>query len=490
MLRYPLVLKGVLPPRWPPLRYLELGFGQGVTINVLAAACEGEFWGVEFNPAHVTHAEEMRAAAGSNCVLLETSFEEFAQRNDLPTFDVIALHGVWSWIAKSDRQTIVDLIRRLLVPGGVVYISYNTLPGWSDGAPLRYLLKFHNDNVSSPNDGIRKRIEEAVAFVRSLENAKAVFFRAHPGASARLKRIASQDPRYTAHEYLTDNWQPDYFAHVARALSEAKLSFAASSNILDRFNPTAISAEGRKLLATVDDTVLRETIFDYLGNQQFRRDLFVKGLRMLPAGEQTAELQAIRFMVTRTAADLRSTLNEACENWKLNDELYGSLTQALISEGFRPKSLESLHQAIGRERFSVKELVAAVSILVGTGCVGFVQDEAAAEKAKPRCLALNTWIIRRSRLSGELSYLASPTVGNGILVPRVVLNMLLGMEQAGTQPKALAAFVWSLLKAKGLKVRKDGKDLLTDEENLAQLESVAATFVSEQLPLLQALRVI
>jgi SAM-dependent methyltransferase len=104
-----------------PLRYLELGYGQGLSLNIHAAASRGEFWGTDFNPAQAAGAAEMANASGSNLFLLDASFEELAQRDDLPLFDVIALHGIWSWISDLNRQFIVEIIRRHLRPGGVVY---------------------------------------------------------------------------------------------------------------------------------------------------------------------------------------------------------------------------------------------------------------------------------------------------------------------------------------------------------------------------------
>src|SRR5215468_9487408 len=69
-----------------PLRYLELGFGQGVSINIHAAAVDGEFWGTDFNPVHVAHALSLSKAANSKTILLDDTFGELASRNDLPEF--------------------------------------------------------------------------------------------------------------------------------------------------------------------------------------------------------------------------------------------------------------------------------------------------------------------------------------------------------------------------------------------------------------------
>jgi len=110
------------------LRYLELGFGQGLSLNIHAAALGGEFWGVDLNPSHAAQAQEMARASGSGLRICDSTFEEFAARQDLPTFDVIALHGVWSWISEANRLVLTELIRRQLATGGIVYISYNTMP--------------------------------------------------------------------------------------------------------------------------------------------------------------------------------------------------------------------------------------------------------------------------------------------------------------------------------------------------------------------------
>ena len=55
-------------------------------------------------------------------------------------FDLIAMHGTWSWISAGNRHLVVEILRRLLAPGGVCLISYNCLPGWAGELPLRRLL--------------------------------------------------------------------------------------------------------------------------------------------------------------------------------------------------------------------------------------------------------------------------------------------------------------------------------------------------------------
>jgi hypothetical protein len=40
--------------------HCELGFGQGVSVNINAASNPGQYVATDFNPAHAAHADDMR----------------------------------------------------------------------------------------------------------------------------------------------------------------------------------------------------------------------------------------------------------------------------------------------------------------------------------------------------------------------------------------------------------------------------------------------
>src|ERR1700753_3410126 len=57
------LLAGRGPPRGR--RCLELGYGQGVSLNIHAAACPGDYYGADFNPAHQAAAQRLGDIAGA-----------------------------------------------------------------------------------------------------------------------------------------------------------------------------------------------------------------------------------------------------------------------------------------------------------------------------------------------------------------------------------------------------------------------------------------
>ena len=229
LIDFALLLSGHEPPSRAAMRYLELGYGQGLSANIHAAAVAGDFWGADFNPAHAGNAQSLAEHSGSEARFFDDSFADLLTREDLPAFDYIVLHGVWSWVSDENRRAIVEIIRRRLKVGGAVYISYNTLPGWAVAMPLRHMLTLHAEMAGSDAQGVVGRIAASIAFGAKLAEVGARYYAANPTAKGRLDAIAGQNRNYLAHEYFNRDWAPMYFSEAHDRLSEAKLSYACAA---------------------------------------------------------------------------------------------------------------------------------------------------------------------------------------------------------------------------------------------------------------------
>src|SRR5262249_49996334 len=280
LLRLACLCAGVAVPSMKQLRYLELGFGQGLSINIHAAAVDGEFWATDFNPTQVVHARALAEASGSGAKLFDDSFAEFAARADLPEFDIIGLHGIWTWISDENGRVVVDIIRRNLQAGGIRYISYNDPPGWAPSMPLRHLVKLHSD-FGAEATGLLAKLNDAFGFAQHVIDSGASYFRANPAVSERLKKMSELNRNYLVHEYFTQDWRVMPFSDVARWLDDAQLNFVASAHLLDHVEAVNLTEAGQKFLFSISHPVLRQSVRDYFVNQQFRRDIFAKGFRRL-----------------------------------------------------------------------------------------------------------------------------------------------------------------------------------------------------------------
>jgi SAM-dependent methyltransferase len=174
---------------------------------------------VDFNPAHVAYARQLAQDTGvENATFLERSFGEL---NELDTADaeIIALHGVYSWVSEENRRHIVEFIRRRLKAGGIVYVSYNCLPGFAQAAPLQRLFVEH---AGREEGELPDRVRRSVHYATLLAGAGAEYFRASPQARKLLDRVAGEDLRYVAHEFFGANWSSFFHADVVRELAAAR----------------------------------------------------------------------------------------------------------------------------------------------------------------------------------------------------------------------------------------------------------------------------
>ena len=483
-LRFCLLLKGfdTLQPS-PDSCHCELGFGQGVSVNIHAASTPGSYIATDFNASHAFAAQNMVQASGAKAALYDDSFEQLLNRQDLPQFDSICLHGIWTWISTENHKIIVEFARRHLKPGGIFYISYNCFPGWAPAYPLRQIMALHDRFMGSPGDALN-RVGQALDFTARLLETNPAYSLAVPNLKNRLEGIQKQDKSYIAHEYFNREWNCMYFTDVVEHLEAAKLEFVASANPLDYVDAVNLTAEAQAFLKDIPSPIFREQARDYFVSAQFRKDIFVRGPRKLSASEQSARLQETRVALLCAAEDVSMTVKGACGEANLHEHIYKPLLAALADKKYAPKTLRELKQALPEMDFA--SLLSAITVLAGAGHVQPCQDEKPFLKT---CKALNQHLMERAVHSGEITYLASPVLGGAVTLSRFQLLFCLALQKGHKKPEDWAAYVWQVLSAQGQKLVKNGVTLESAEENTQELTEQAVHFGEKRLAILKALLV-
>ena len=474
--------QGLVPPEMGTA--CELGFGQGLSANIHAAASVTQWHGTDFNPSQAGFAQELAAVSGSGAKLYDEAFAEFAQRADLPDFDYIGLHGIWSWISDENRAVIVEFIRKKLKVGGVLYISYNTQPGWAAFAPMRHLMTEHAEVLGSEGRGIVSRIEGAMDFAEKLLATNPLFNRSNPQVSDRLSKMKEHSRDYLAHEYFNRDWHPMHFATMAEWLEPAKVQFACLANLLDLIDVMNLTPEQQNFLAEIPDPMFRQTTRDFMVNQQFRKDYWVKGARKLSALEQSEALRQIRVILTTPRADVTLKVMGALGEANLNEGVYTPLFDLLGEH--KARTLGEIEFLL-KDKVNFAQLTQSITVLSGAGHLSAVQTENT--KAAKTAKAVNNHLMNKARGSNDVGYLASPVTGGGVAVNRFQQLFLLSMQQGKKQPADWAKDAWAILSAQGQRLLKEGKTLETAEENLAELTAQAKEFADKQLPILKALQI-
>lgn len=483
-MRLALLSRGSAPAIGPRPAYLELGFGRGLSLAVHAATSGGVYYGTDYNPSQAAAARSLVAAAGCDVRIFEDSFEELAQREDLPQFDVITLHGVWSWVQDRSRTAIVDLARRYLKPGGAFYISYNTLPGWSPVTPLRHLL---NEYAKRETHGpILSRVDESIGFAEKMIEVGARYFVANPGVADRLKLIKSQNRTYVTHEYFNQIWEPMTFAELSDRLAVAKLGFGASANLLDNRDPISVPQSALELVRGISDPTLAQMVRDFVLNQQFRRDIFVKGPRTLSRGELRALMLDQWFVLVGDGSNPPRKLATPAGEAELRPQIYEPVCTA-IAKRTAPFRIGDLRDDAGCRALTEWEVWDALIMLSAAGHIAPAQAEEDFAGCIEPAQRLNREILRQAEFSSNIPILASPVTNSAVIVSRVEQLLIAGRMKGVDNPVGFAA---SVLNGQGEKLIVDGKPLADEAAMLASLGESWARLEGGKLSVLAALGVI
>jgi SAM-dependent methyltransferase len=390
------------PPLERPFRWVDLGCGQGLTALFVAAAHPGaEICAFDFDPGHVDHAATLARAAGlANVTAEAVAFAELAVRPAQRDVDFIALHGVWSWVSAAQRQHIITYIDRNLAPGGLVYVSYNTLAGWAAMLPVQRYLYQYGQAHPGPAAAV---LAGAMAQLEAAEAGGAAFFRDNPTVAARLADMRRMAPRYLAHEFLHAHWMPSDFAEVATAMAQARCAFVGSATLLDNFAPFVVPPG----MAALGDEVtpLAEALRDFGGGQTLRRDIFRRGGERPPAGEITRCLDEMTlFGMGVSVAEDFSVQTRYGARAVLEPGLYQPLA-ARLEGGTLP---------LAELRAALTDASALPQIAAVLAAAGLAHPELPGAPGRAAAMALNKAIGRANADGATIDLLAAPVLGSAV----------------------------------------------------------------------------
>ncbi len=483
---FALALAGIDAPAPQGAALCELGYGQGITLNIHAAAQPGtRWWGTDFNPVQAASAQALANAAGSSAQLSADSFAAYLKRTDLPQFDYVALHGVWSWVSAENRTLITSFLNRHLKPGGVAFVSYNCLPGMASMLPLRQLLVTHAKLVAQQSAPLRQRITDSLAFARRLFAAGAVFPVENPLAARHLEGLSDQDVAYLAHEYFNADWTPMYVSEAAGQLAAAGLDYVTSANPFESLVEPHLCADGQAMLAEAGAPMVREMLWDYLTSRLFRRDLYVRGARRLEGAARAERLAATRFGLMRRPAQVPRRIRGHAAELVVPATVADPLLQALAAEAHRPKPLTELEGLTG---LPLDLILEALMAWVGTNFVAVTPEPSAARAATQSCRALTDRLLDMAVEGRPIGALPSPVLGTGLWVDFTELLFLAARRQS-PDPIVWGRQAWTSLRAQGRTLLRSGTPI-PDTEGEAELTHLALAFAQDRLPLLLALEVV
>ncbi|WP_270960353.1 methyltransferase regulatory domain-containing protein [Campylobacter upsaliensis] len=321
--------------------YLELGFGMGRSLLTHAVSNEGHFVGTDFNENQVAFAKNIcEQAKISNLTLYADSFEQLLERfrkmrakGEEVGFDFIVLHGIYCWVNEENRQIILSIIKEFLREGGVVYISYNCLPGRATNMDARHIFKLYSQKKHTENFDKIFSFTEKFA---QLEPENTI----NKNILDTINTHRHSHPIYRIHEFLCDSWYLPYFSDMAETMKKlGNLNYICECVLAYHFKNFTPKQEN--FLAQINDVIFKEQMKDFILNKQFRYDLYGKRLAKLSKKWIDNYLFNTQFVLLDYPTS--HTFKDCEENLKW---AYIELISRLENEDFTPKSAKTLMMGI------------------------------------------------------------------------------------------------------------------------------------------------
>lgn len=449
-LNYVAALNGVMTrPLDEPFRYLELGCGLGGSTVVNAGAFpHAEFHACDVNAGHIAGARRHADALDvRNVQFHETTFAAFAGREHQP-FDFIALHGVYSWVDATARAAVQRVIAERLAPGGLVYVSYNCMPGWAAEIPLRRLLV--ELSATAPGTAAA-RAEDARSRLDRLAGAKLRYLTAHPSAAQAIATYARQPAGYLAHEFLNDAWEPFYSIDVAAAMAAAGVTYAGSATLADNHPALVLDGGAAEAIAALPGARAQQLALDFAVNRRFRRDVFVRDDRRLDAAGARRQLEVMPIGCLTDPGTLSAAVRVPRGELRLQEQFMAAVRQAMRS-GARPLGAIVRELSVGRG--DADQILRNLTCLIAAGALMPFAVATAAPSSSARLTA--TPILDRVLAlvadDGVARAVPSQALGNGVPIDATQAAALTAWLDSGTAvaPPAAAGTLPETLRRIGL----------------------------------------
>lgn len=331
-------------------RVLELGCGHGLSMVALAQKYpDSELIGIDLSRRQIENGADIARAADIGNVRLETMSIDDPEVAGLGAFDYIVCHGVYSWVPPHVQDAILAVCSRQLLPDGLAFISYNSLPGWGAAMIYRDVAVDMARRRDEPGEKVRLATAFLDAMAKSLAAAEK---RPDRMMAQRMARRFRRGPAsYLLHEYMEEFNQPCYFRDFARRAEDHGLSHAGENMLRLNF-PVAAGGRvaGQVIRRLATDRIDALQLLDYFQNTQFHSSI-------LRQGGAESERMALADLLERCAL---STSLAAPEGLTLAEgvaQVFKKGTSAVTPTGAVPKAMLA-RIAASRTPLAWNELVA------------------------------------------------------------------------------------------------------------------------------------
>ena len=269
-------LLGLSPAPASTARILEIGSSYGG--NLISQALfypKAAFTGIEIAPTQVSVGKTYIDQLGiTNLELLEGDVNE--SHHHLGTYDYIIAHGFYSWVDEETKDNFLRLCKEHLAENGILYMSYNTYPGWHKMDSVRALLEFANKDIDTLNHREKVRHGKTVASKLGALMLEYDTVKAQQGPFLQsLRQTLQKQDCYVGHDHLEPVNTPVYFHQCMDHMEEHGFTYLCDCDLNLSFPDVYDETLHTKLQELAPhDPLAREQYIDFMLNTAFRKSLF------------------------------------------------------------------------------------------------------------------------------------------------------------------------------------------------------------------------
>jgi SAM-dependent methyltransferase len=407
------ITSGYAPPPGSPVgeamgasfTYCELHAASAVTTTLLASCNPmGDFHGIDPRAEMIEKGRDLAADGKAKNITFHQAGIEAALELDLPQFDYVVVHGVYSWVPLRERALVLAFLRKFLKPGGAVYVTYNARPGAAQLEPFRRLFR------EMPSADTSKRLTAARDVYKRLADAKARAV-ASGIAPDKLARLAELPPDAIGADYANPFADALYVTEVISDFASIDCVLGGAADMAQQASVLMAHEPFKSILDRMPTAAGRELAKDYLLDTAYRRDVFVRGGRRLAADNREAVLGGLAFALEQPAGTVRYDKRMPFGEMKFDNPQAHALVAAL-AEG--PRTLGALIEQALTSGADAGAVAANVHALLLTDQIRPVYRPT--KEAVDGARAMATAVRARVLSADPIGFLPSGT-GTAFLVP-------------------------------------------------------------------------
>lgn len=277
-------LLGMKPAPVTDAGVLEIGSGSGANLISLANKYpNSRFTGLENDKERRSESLSLVANLG----LKNIEFLEWQHQTalfELEQFDYIIVNGVFSWVDQKLQGSILNLCKNYLAPQGIVFINYNTYPGWHLRGLVRDAVQYHVRSLQDHGDRLKQGANLVAALANSVgalsenieSSADANGIRTYSHMLKEALVNLEQGGSHWLEDMVSTVNQPIYFHEFASLVERFDLQYLGEADFATMHMTNFPEPVQQALLPVAGDQIQLEQYMDFVRNRCFRQTLLCR----------------------------------------------------------------------------------------------------------------------------------------------------------------------------------------------------------------------